>query len=72
MAGWLVRALLLALWLVGMVYGTAAGPWIHLLLLVAMGSIAMAAPARGGGPTSPHPTASGSRTDSPHRAAGAH
>jgi hypothetical protein len=40
MASWLARALLLALWLVGMVEGNPWGPWIHVLLAVALVSLA--------------------------------
>jgi hypothetical protein len=40
MASWLVRALSLALWLVAMVAGNPLGPWIHVLLVAALASIA--------------------------------
>jgi hypothetical protein len=56
---WLVRTMLLVTWLVTMVRGNPVGPWLHLLLVVALGSIAVGtASGRGAGATSPHPTAS--------------
>ncbi len=40
MASWLARALLLALWLWAMIEGNPLGPWIHVLLGVALVSLA--------------------------------
>jgi hypothetical protein len=54
---WLVRAMLLVTWLVAMVRGNPVGPWIHLLLVVALGSIAVGTASGRSAPTSPHPTA---------------
>jgi len=69
MISWLGRALLLALWLVGMVRGNPLGPWLHVLLVAALLSIGGALVPEGepgisdrdggGGPTARRRAASG-------------
>jgi hypothetical protein len=38
---WVVSALLLVLWLLGMLSGYTVGSWIHLLLVLAIVSVAV-------------------------------
>jgi len=46
---WMLSALLLVLWLAGMVTGHTLGAWIHVLLVVAMVSVCVALLRRGDG-----------------------
>jgi hypothetical protein len=44
---WMITALLLVLWLFGVVSGYTMGAWIHLLLVLAVISVAIALGRRG-------------------------
>jgi hypothetical protein len=46
---WLITALLLILWLLGMVSGYTMGAWIHVLLVLAIISLAIGLIRRGTG-----------------------
>ena len=46
---WMITALLLVLWLLGMVSGYTLGAWIHVLLILAVVSVAIALIRRGTG-----------------------
>ena len=44
---WMITALLLVLWLLGMVSGYTLGSWIHLLLILAIIAVAIGLIRRG-------------------------
>ena len=44
---WMITALLLVLWLLGMVSGYTVGSWIHILLVLAVISVAISLFRRG-------------------------
>ncbi len=46
---WMISALLLVLWLLGMVSGYTLGAWIHVLLVLALIAIAIGLIRRGTG-----------------------
>lgn len=45
---WTITVILLVLWVLGMVSGSAIGAWVHILLVLAVASLAIALIRRGG------------------------
>jgi hypothetical protein len=50
---WVVTVVLLMLWVLGIVSGSTIGPWIHLLLVLALVSMVFAVLRRGPGTVAP-------------------